>query len=376
MKKLFSILVLAFSCSALFAQQTAVALLNHEGTLTSFYGANALADAHKAAVHGDMITLSGGSFAGLTFSKAVTVRGAGMVADSTGNREITYINSSVEIKIPTEIETPIIFEGIFFQGGVSYSTITSSLCNNSTFNKCRIHGGRNGISNVMGNANFYNCFLGISGTYGTSSFGTNINIVNSIINSLNNTNSSYCKLNVTNCIVTYHPYSYNAYQIDSKPGQSKNTTFKNCIFTGVPLEDSYLDVSTFSLPETAVVNNCISCYYGYKKETSSEAAVYYRDIFSNIANPNSTNVYFDEVTEVFKTYTNAGRIDQISVHEKFELTDEAKAILGSDGKEVGVHGGIGFNLEPTTLQITKCEVSPKVSEDSKLSVSIKVDAPK
>lgn len=374
MKKLFSILVLALSCSALFAQQTAVALLNHEGTLTSFYGANALADAHKAAVHGDVITLSGGSFAGLTFSKAVTVRGAGMVADSTGNREITYINSSVEIKIPTEIETPIIFEGIFFQGGVSYSTNTSSLCNNSTFNKCRIHGG-NGIYGVMGNANFYNCLLGIKGTYGTSSFGTNINIVNSIINSLDNTNSP-CKLNVTNCVVTYHPWQYNPYDVDSKPIDSENTTFKNCIFTGVLLEKYSSDVSKFYLPETAVVNNCISCYYGYKAETGSEAAVYYRDIFSNIANPNSTNVYFDEVTEVFKTYTNAGRISQISVHEKFELTDEAKAILGSDGKEVGVHGGIGFNLEPTTLQITKCEVSPKVSEDSKLSVSIKVDAPK
>lgn len=375
MKKLFSILVLALSCSALFAQQTAVALLNHEGTLTSFYGANALADAHKAAVHGDVITLSGGSFAGLTFSKAVTVRGAGMVADSTGNREITYINSSVEIKIPTEIETPIIFEGIFFQGGVSYSTNTSSLCNNSTFNKCRINHSA-GISGVMGNANFYNCLLGIEGTYGRSSFGTNVNIVNSIINRLDNSSSSYCKLNVTNCVVTYHPWQYNVYQIDSKPIRSENTIFKNCIFTGVPLENYSSDVSTFYLPETAVVNNCISCYYGYKKETSSEAAVYYRDIFSNIANPNSTNVYFDDVTKVFKTYTNAGRISQISVHEKFELTDEAKAILGSDGKEVGVHGGIGFNLEPTTLQITKCEVSPKVSEDNKLSVSIKVDAPK
>ncbi|MBO4987047.1 MAG: hypothetical protein J6C48_04680 [Paludibacteraceae bacterium] len=375
MKKLFSILVLALSCSALFAQQTTVALLNHEGTLTSFYGANALADAHKAAVHGDVITLSGGSFAGLTFSKAVTVRGAGMVADSTGNREITYINSDVRIEIPTTTETPIIFEGIFFQAGIGYSRANSSLCNNSTFNKCRIHG-VNGISDVMGNANFYNCLLGIKGTYGTSSFGTNINIVNSIINSLDNTNSSYCKLNVTNCVVTYHPWIYNIYNVDSKPIDSENTTFKNCIFTGVLLEQYDSESPTFYLPETAVANNCISCYYGYKTETSSEAAVYYRDIFSNIANPNSTNVYFDDVTKVFKTYTNAGRISQISVHEKFELTDEAKAILGSDGKEVGVHGGIGFNLEPTTLQITKCEVSPKVSEDSKLSVSIKVDAPK
>ncbi len=367
MKKLFSILVLAFSCSALFAQQTAVALLNHEGTLTSFYGANALADAHKAAVHGDVITLSGGSFAGLTFSKAVTVRGAGMVADSTGNREITYINSSVDIKIPTEIETPIIFEGIFFQASLNYDRgYGSSHCNNSTFNKCRLN---SGMTNLMGNANFYNCFLEICNTYGTSSFGTNVNIVNSVINALNNHASSYCKLNVTNCIVTYSAELGG----DCLPMVSKNTTFKNCIFTGIIQNNN---PTNYYIPETSTVNNCISCFYAFKAETGSEAAVYYRDIFSNIANPNSTNVYFDDVTKVFKTYTNAGRISQISVHEKFELTDEAKAILGSDGKEVGVHGGIGFNLEPTTLQITKCEVSPKVSEDSKLSVSIKVDAPK
>ena len=374
MKKLFSLLVLALSFSAIFAQQTTVALLNHEGTLTTFYGTNALADAHKAAIHGDVITLSGGSFAGVTFSKAVTVRGAGIIADSTGTREITYINSKVEIGIPTTIETPIIFENIFFDATVTYLTASSSLCKNSTFNKCRFNW-QYGMSNVMGNANFYNCLLGIHNTYGSSSFGTNINIVNCIINCLNNNNSSYCKLNVTNCIITYHPWQYNPYSIDSTPIKSEKTTFKNCIFTGVPLLETGSSASSFYLPETAIVNNCISCFYGYKKETSSEAAIYYRDIFSHIANPNSTNVYFDDVTKVFKTYTNAGRISKISVHEKFELTDEAKAILGSDGKEIGVHGGIGFDLEPTTLQITKCEVSPKVSEDGKLSVSIKVGIP-
>ena len=374
MKKLFSILVLALSCSALFAQQTAVALLNHEGTLTSFYGANALADAHKAAVHGDVITLSGGSFAGITFSKAVTVRGAGMIAEATGTREITYINSPVIIRIPTTVQTPIIFESLYFLDNVAYMKSESPVssdqdycCNNSTFNKCRIDGH---IYNMQGNANFYNCFMSFNdtfSTYGKSGFTANINIVNSVINSLHNRYPSYCKLNITNCIITYNTADGGGIKA------SKNVTFKNCIFTGT-IKDN--DPTSFYLPTTVTATNCISCFYAYKAETSSEAAVYYRDIFSHIANPNSTNKCFNDVKEVFKTYNGNTKINNISVLEKFELTDEAKAILGSDGKEVGVHGGIGFDLEPTTLQITKCEVSPKVSENGKLAVSIEVGLPK
>ena len=368
MKKLFSILVLALSCSALFAQQTAVAVLNHEGTLSSFYGANALADAHKAAAHGDVITLSGGSFAGITFSKAVTVRGAGMIAEATGTREITYINSEVKIEIPTTVQTPIIFEGIYFLENVSYSTSTSKQCNNSTFNRCRIDGL---ITKVQGNANFYNCFIQVTSTDGRSDFTANINIVNSVINWLGNSYPSYCKFNVTNCIITYSSYVNG---MSSKgPKNTNNTTFKNCIFTGT-IKDN--DPTSFYLPTTVTATNCISCFYAYKAETSSEAAVYYNDIFSHIANPNSTNTYFEDATKVFKTFKSSSEISHISVLEKFELTDEAKAILGSDGKEVGVHGGIGFDLEPITLQITKCEVSPKVSENGKLAVSIEVGLPK
>ena len=47
MKRLFSLLVLALSFSAIFAQQTTVALLNHEGTITTYYGSEALTQAHK-----------------------------------------------------------------------------------------------------------------------------------------------------------------------------------------------------------------------------------------------------------------------------------------------------------------------------------------
>ena len=98
MKKLFSILVLALSCSALFAQQTAVALLNHEGTISTFYGSDALVQAHKAAAEGDVITLSGGAFtAPSSWTKAVTLRGAGCYEGAKNTREVTYIGNEFNL---------------------------------------------------------------------------------------------------------------------------------------------------------------------------------------------------------------------------------------------------------------------------------------
>ena len=98
MKRLFSLLVLALSFSALFAQQTTVALLNHEGTITTYYGSEALVQAHKAAVHGDVITLSGGGFtAPSSWTKAVTLRGAGCYEGADNNREVTSIGNTFQL---------------------------------------------------------------------------------------------------------------------------------------------------------------------------------------------------------------------------------------------------------------------------------------
>ena len=116
MKKLFSLLVLALSFSAIFAQQTTVALLNHEGTITTYYGSEALVQAHKAAVHGDVITLSGGAFtAPSSWTKAVTLRGAGCFAGEDNSREVTSIGNTFTLAIPAEIETTMTFEGISFK---------------------------------------------------------------------------------------------------------------------------------------------------------------------------------------------------------------------------------------------------------------------
>ena len=64
-----------------------MATLNHEGTISTFYGTVALRQAHAAAVSGDVITLSSGTFLSTDISKAVTIRGAGM--------DVTKVNDIV-----------------------------------------------------------------------------------------------------------------------------------------------------------------------------------------------------------------------------------------------------------------------------------------
>ena len=78
MKKLLSFLFALVCAMTSFAQTSLMATLNHEGTISTFYGTTALQQAHAAAVSGDVITLSSGTFLSTDITKAVTIRGAGM----------------------------------------------------------------------------------------------------------------------------------------------------------------------------------------------------------------------------------------------------------------------------------------------------------
>ena len=67
MKKLFSLMLLfvaAVLTNNVFAQGSLLATLNHEGTISTFYGVQAWKNAHDAAANGDVITLSSGAFVG------------------------------------------------------------------------------------------------------------------------------------------------------------------------------------------------------------------------------------------------------------------------------------------------------------------------
>ena len=375
MKKLFSILVLALSCSALFAQQTTVALLNHEGTISTFYGSDALVQAHKAATEGDVITLSGGAFtAPSSWTKAVTLRGAGCYEGAENTREVTYIGNAFKLAIPVTIETTMTIEGINFKSNFSFSTRVK----NTTFLKCYF----TKVESVSCNTNFYNCILnGLSFSASTTELA-NVNLFNCYVNDPYNTDS-YVSAKFTNCIVrfsatdSYNSRLYNRKDIIWKLAYAKYT---NCIFIGNLLTnyDNNDHPSIYNVPSTCTATNCLSCYCAYKNATETEDAIYDYNIFEDMNN--NTNKYLEEgkplhetISSVFKTCPG---IYDFTFNETYELTDEAKATyIGSDGTQIGLYGGMGFDLVPSTLQITKCEVSPRSTSDGKLSVSIEVGIP-
>ena len=112
------------------------------------------------------------------------------------------------------------------------------------------------------------------------------------------------------------------------------------------------------LPSSTIATNCV--------------AVGYSEIFNNqAASTGNKFLGFNEYGKLFKSFT--GSYSEV---EQFELTDEAKTTyLGTDGTEVGMHGGIlPYDTTPSYPQITKMNVANKTTADGKLSVEIEVSA--
>lgn len=329
MKKSFlSFLLMCMSVISTFAQGSMVATLHHESTVKTFYGASGLHDAHAAAADGDVITLSSGSFLSVDITKAITLRGAGMVADTNKGVLPTVINGDFNITIPQESTHKLTIEGLYVNGELT----SNCQLNGATFLKSifkNISHSSDGSNNFT-NLNIINCRI-----YDMYCFnGSTISAINSMIKDPStNISSEKSFYEFVNCIV-----------LDPSVGSA--ASFKNCIIK----ENS-------SLSQGVTAYNCIG--------------IGVPDIFYFMTN--SSNQFVDDYSKIFKTYK--GEDLEKNDNENFELTEEAAAkYLGVDGKQVGVYGGpMPFDATPSNPQITKCNVASKSTADGKLSVDIQIN---
>ena len=134
MKKfiVFFMAVMAMFVTTVKAQTSLLATLNHQGKISTFYGNKALQQAHAAAVDGDVINLSSGTFQAENITKAITLRGAGMSLDATSQIEPTILVNSFNIEIPDETTQRLTIEGIY-----SDQTIVIHKLKNALFLKNR-----------------------------------------------------------------------------------------------------------------------------------------------------------------------------------------------------------------------------------------------
>ena len=326
MKKLLLFLTLnLLGIIGVFAQSTLVGTLSHDGEVTVFYGADALIKAHAAAEPGDVITLSSGSFTGLTITKAVTIRGAGMFPEENGTIITNSIESSQNVNINVvPSSSHLNLEGLYFSCNVIVYGADSP-----TFNKCQF--GRSfsrqtsSTSRAFTSPTYINCFFIGEPTLWCDDYST-----------------------------------FFACYFDSKIsyGSMSSYTFTNCILN-----------NTYSISNHCVVNNSIILSKKNDFSINSSAVIRSSKVCSEKGDCLKYCTSIDtEVlpfeTECFKEGT------------RYELKDElVKTWLGDDGTQVGIYGGpIPFDPTPTNPQITKFNVANKTSADGKLSVDIEVSA--
>lgn len=320
----FALLAVVLCTMGASAQSSLLATLNHEGTISTFYGTGALQEAYSAAAHGDVITLSSGSFLGTDIQKAITLRGAGMAVDTVSHTEPTVISNDFTINVSDTLSHRFTMEGIY-----SNQEIKISCLQNAMFLKCRFKDIRyeSASASKMKDLNFIHCRIAENfelARNGSASFINSIIVDNSIYQQDNSVYS------FTNCYVTCVYLSHSEY--------------KNCI---IKSNNSGQSSSTY-------YNNLWLCSGSW-----------------DLNSPNNTNVKINPTDERV-SFLNVDYSDS----NDYVLTDAVRALIkGTDGTEVGIHGGsLPYDPTPTNPQITKFNVASKSTADGKLSVDIEVNA--
>lgn len=319
----FALLAVVLCAMGASAQSSLLATLNHEGTISTFYGTGALQEAYSAAAHGDVITLSSGSFLGTDIQKAITLRGAGMAVDTVSHTEPTVISNDFTINVSDTLSHRFTMEGIY-----SNQEIKISCLQNAMFLKCRFKSVAytDPRSSKMKDLNFIHCR--IAERFDLASNGSAAFVNSIVLGTYQYGNAVY---SFTNCYVDKVSHSHSEY--------------KNCIIK-----------HSFSSGESS------STYYNNLWLCSSN---------HDLNSPNNTNVKISPTDERV-SFLNVDYSDS----NDYVLTDAVRALIkGTDGTEVGIHGGsLPYDPTPTNPQITKFNVASKSTADGKLSVDIEVNS--
>lgn len=262
MKKFLFSFVAFFCVTISFAQSSLLATLSHEGQISTFYGATALREAHSAATHGDIITLSSGTFVSVNITKAITLRGAGMAIDTVHNTLPTVISGDFIINIADSVSQKLTMEGVYSNDYMGYVNVNNPVFLKSRFNTINFnnHSGTDKIKDAM----FVHCRIAerISLMQNSSA-----SLINCIVNSPSSSDGKTSNFEFTNCVV----YGYRDVRASS---------YINCVLISGRTKNS----------NDNLFSSC-SAYNNISNNGSS---------FDDI--PNNTNRTVEKIETLFKTY--------------------------------------------------------------------------
>ena len=335
MKKLG--LLIALMCVSMFgfAQNEMIAVLQHNDTISTYYGTGAFVEAYNAAANGDVITLSAAKFNLCDIRKAITIYGAGC-RPGNGFPSTSFLGSGF---IHFEVTS-----GTLHVEGVDFGNNATRFyygCK-AQFEKCIFFNCRTYDANNDTNLRFCNCLIKcsdlrlaldspayiINSVLFVSEYLLNCNIYNSYIGL---SNSYYAgaeyKIEISNSLFSNSIISFK-HGIESEYGNESTNMYSNCVAINMPK--------------------------------------FYDEVYGGIG----TNTHRDSMVEVFETFDGI-----FNYYEEYILNEDfATGFLGSDGNEIGLHGGMmPFSLNLSYMIMKRCNVASKSTIDGKLSVDIEID---
>ncbi len=354
MKKLLMILIAAVAGVTVATAQEALAVLTHGTTTKTFTGYYALQNAYAAATHGDLITLSSGTFGAVNLAKTITVRGAGMEQDKTYGTQPTVIDGNFTLCVPDTIGGIVTVEGIYNSGTIYYSNYVQR---GPKFIKCRLNNvwpgsyssnGTNYTGDIK-DATFLHCKIANEVVCGG---GSSMTFINCFVKHPQTRNTSTSNLTFHNCVIdvtyknsgVYSSFSYN-------DGSYYNVHLYSSIFTNCIFVNTNTNYSSYYGAYTTLQNCLLPS--GWSFDTS-------RSSYWN----------YDKRLDVFKTYDG-----NYTNEQDFQLTDNAKSkYVDSQGHQVGIYGGVfPFSARVAGPHLKTMQVSPRSTGDGKLNVKVRIE---
>lgn len=353
MKRLFFLFAALLCCVSSFAQMNFVATLQHNDSISHYYGQEALTQAYDAAVDGDVITLSAGTFNvywgnnQAPMQKSITIRGTGGVG---GYTQIKKGSGSSDIHIATRNKSMTTrFEGVYLRETTRiYNEDAQFEKGKIEFIKCRFD---RLWASASGNPTtespkvyLYNCLIFSEMYFSSNQCYPKYYFINCYVRNPHSVENLGNNISIfDHCVIEY----YNSYRIAE---YHYYLNFSNCIFAKTE-NVNYIGY----FPNTATVTNCL--------------CINNNGMFQYILSGDN-NQYLGDITTVFKTFRCG-----VGTDETFELTDEAKTTyLGNDSTQLGMHGGIApYNTKVQYPVVTKLMTEPRTTKDGKLTIDVQVD---
>ena len=269
------------------------ALLQHNGEVTLFDG-DKVQDAVNAAVDGDIIYLTLGTFPSFNVTKKITIRGTGTT---------TVIDGNVTINIPN---TPTLTNPVLETLSVTGNVTVSSAISNLLIRQCKISSDLRLTGAISGGA-LEKCQISSIAFSGTIQ---DLTIDRCTIITSFSLSSSIQSMTVINSSI---------WTLSANSGATNNTTFVNCDLT-------FSSTSNFS----GTIINSIVRHSGNSNKTLNSSVLVNSLIISGNGNSYTLTIGSSSVTQ------GCYRVSSTSTGVS---TLQSNGYLGTDGTIVGIYGG-------------------------------------